>query len=124
VNVVGPTAVDGPWFVAVSVIEPAVPGVIVGEDAVTATSALRAPAITVVGATVLFAVDGSVVTVATVAEPPVIAPGVVAAASDRGIDTEVEPPFTMSPLTVHVTVPLASVQPAGNVPRVTPAGGA
>ena len=122
-NVVGPTASDGPLFVAMSVTVPDVPGVIVGVDAVSTTSALRAPAVTVVGATVLFAVAGSVVAVDTEAEPPVSAPGAVDALSDTGIAMLVDAPLASVPAAVQVTVPEASVQPDGNAPSVTPDGG-
>ena len=122
-KVVGPAASEGPLFVAVNVTEPEVPGVIVGDDTARATSALRAPAVTVVVATVLFASAGSVEAVATEAYPPLSAPGAVEAASATGIDTVLEPPTASVPATVQVTVPADTVQPAGNVPRVTPAGG-
>ena len=121
--VVGPTALDGPALVAVTVTAPVVPGVIDGVVAVTETSALRAPAVTVVEAIELLAVAGSAVGFDTAAEPPVIAPGAVDAASDTGIDTLVVAPFANAPATVQVTVPEASVQPDGKVPSVTPAGG-
>ena len=94
-----------------------------GDDTVIATSAERGPAVTVVEATELFAAAGSVVVVATEAEPPVSAPGVVEAASDTGIATLVDAPLASVPATVQVTVPDASVQPDGNVPSVTPLGG-
>ena len=123
VKVVGPTASDGPVFVAVNVTVPEVPGVIVGEVTVMATSADRAPAVTVVGATELLAMVGSLVGVATDAEPPLIVPGTVDAASDTGMATLTDAPLARPPLTVQVTVPDASVQPLGNVPNVTPAGG-
>ncbi len=122
-NVVGPAASDVPPFVAINVTMPAVPGVIVGDVMAMATSAERDPAVTVVGATVLFAVAGSVVVVATDAEPPVIAPGGVDAASETGIDTEVDEALASVPATVQVMVPEASVQPDGNVPSPTPDGG-
>ena len=122
-NVVGPAASDGPWFVAVIVTVPEAPGVIVGVDTDTATSAVRVPAVTVVGATELFAVDGSVVVVEAEAEPPVIAPSVAEAASETGIATDVATPVARSPGTVQVTVPEELVQPEGNVPRVAPVGG-
>ena len=122
-NVVGPTASDGPLFVAVSTTAPEVPGVIVGLVTATDTSAERAPAVTVVGEMELSAGVGSVVAVAAVAEPPVSAPGAVDEASDTGIDTLVDETLARLPLTVHVTVPDASAQPDGNVPTVTPAGG-
>ena len=121
-NVVGPTASDGPELVADSDTTPEVPGVIVGVEAVSATSALRAPAVTVVEATELLAFAGSVVAVDTEAEPPVSAPGAVEAASETGIATLVDPPLASVPATVQVTVPEASAQPDGNVPRMTPAG--
>ena len=122
-NVVGPTASDGPSFVAVRVTVPDVPGVIVGVEAVSATSALRAPAVTVIEATELLALAGSAVAVATEAEPPVSAPGAVDAASETGMATLVDEPFASVPATVQVTVALARVQPDGRVPSVTPAGG-
>ena len=123
VKVVGPTASDGPVFVAVNVTVPEVPGVIVGEVTAMATSAERPPAVTVVEATELLAPAGSDVGVDTEAEPPVIAPGAADAASDTGIATLTDAPLARPPLTVQVTVPDASVQPLGNVPNVTPAGG-
>ena len=123
VNVVGPTASDGPPFVAVNVTVPEVPGVIVGEVTAIATSAERAPAVTVVVATELFAAAGSVVVVATDAEPPVSAPGAVEAASETGMATLVDAPLASAPATVQVTVPEASAQPDGRVPGVTPDGG-
>ena len=122
-NVVGPTASDGPPFVAVIVTVPDWPGVIVGEVIAMATSAERAPAVTVVGVTELLADAGSVVGVDTEAEPPLSAPGSVEATSETGIATLVDAPLARPPLTVQVTVPDASVQPLGNVPNVTPAGG-
>ena len=122
-NVVGPAASDDPPLVAVSVTVPEVPGVIVGDEMAMATSAERAPAVTVVAATELFAGTGSVVAVATDAEPPVIVPGAVDAASETGIDTLVDEALARLPAIVHVTVPEASAQPDGNVPSKTPAGG-
>ena len=121
---VGPAASDDPPFVAVSVTVPDVPGVIVGDVIAMATSAERAPAVTVVEDTELFAGTGSVVVVDTDAEPPVIAPGAVEAPSDTGIDTLVDAPFASEKATVQVTVPEASEQPDGSVPSVTPLGGA
>ena len=122
-NVTGPTASDGPLFVAVRVTVPEVPGVIVGEVMARATSALRAPAVTVVGETVLFAVLGSVEALEVVAEPPVIAPGAVDAVSDTGIATLVDAPLVRPAAVVQVIVPEVSVQPDGSVPTVTPEGG-
>ena len=122
-KVTGPTASDGPEFVAESDTAPEVPGVIVGDVIASATSALRAPAVTVVGDTVLFAVLGSVEALDVVAEPPVIAPGAVDAASDTGIATLVVAPATRPAAIVHVTVPDVSVQPDDSVPTVTPEGG-
>ena len=122
-NVVGPSASDGPPLVAVNVTVPNVPGVIVGDVIAIATSAERGPAVTVVGEIVLFAVAGSVDVVATDAEPPVSAPGTVEAASDTGIATLIDAPLANVPATVQVTVPEASVQPDGSVPSVTPDGG-
>ena len=122
-NVVGPTASEGPPFVAVSVTVPEVPGVMVGDATAMAMSAERAPAVTGVEATELVALAGSDVGVDTEAEPPVIAPGAVDATSDTGMATLVDAPLARPPLTVHVTVPFATVQPEGNVPNVTPAGG-
>ena len=121
-NVVGPAASDGPAFVALSVTVPDVPGVIVGLETARATSAERGPAVTVVEATELFAVAGSVVVVPTEAEPPVSAPGAVDAASEIGIATLVVAPLASGPAIVQVTVPLVKVQPDGNVPTVTPDG--
>ncbi len=121
-NVVGPTASDGPPFVAVKVTVPDWPGVIVGDVTAIATSAERAPAVTVVEATELFAVAGSVEVVATDAAPPVSGPGAVEEASDTGIATLVVAPLARVPPIVQVTVPLATVQPLGSVPSVTPAG--
>ncbi len=123
VNVVGPAASDGPPFVAVNVTVPEVPGVIVGDVTAMATSAERTPAVTVVEATELFAVAGSVDAVETEAEPPVIAPGDVDAESETGTATLVDAPLASVPPTVQVTVPEASVHPDGNVPSVTPDGG-
>ena len=122
-NVVGPTASDGPPFVAVKVTVPDVPGVIVGVVTAIATSALRAPAVTVVGLTVLFADDGSAVPVVIEAEPPVSAPGAEPEAIATGIVTVLDAPLAMPDETTHVTVPDDSVQPLGNVPSVTPVGG-
>ncbi len=126
-NVVGPTASEGPPFVAVNVTAPDVPGVIVGDPTAMATSAERAPAVTVVDASELLALAGSDVGVDTEADPPVIAPGAIDATSDTGMATLVDAPLARPPLTVHVTVPEVSVQPDGNVPpeagTVTPAGG-
>ena len=122
-NVVDPMAIDGPSFDAVRTTVPDVPGVIVGLVMETATSAERAPAVTLVGETVLSAGVGSVLAVAAVAEPPVSAPGAVDEASDTGIDTLVDEALARLPATVQVTVPEASVQPDGNVATVTPAGG-
>ena len=121
-NVVGPIATDGPLFVAVRATTPEVPGVRVGEETASTTSAERAPAVTDDGATLL-AVDGSVVVVDAAAVPPASVPGAWAAASETGIETVVDAPLARLPLTVQVTVPLASVQPDGNVPTVTPDGG-
>jgi hypothetical protein len=123
VNVVGPTAVDGPLSVAVNVTVPDKPGVTVGDDTLTTTSALRGPAVNVVGDTVLFDVDGSVDTVDTDAEPPEIAPGTCAAPNNTGIDTDVDAPLANEPATVHVTVPDTSEQPLGNEPNETADGG-
>jgi hypothetical protein len=120
--VVGPTPSDAPLFVAVTVTVPVEPGTIDGVVTDTATSALRAPAVTVELA-VLLAGVGSVVALATAAVPPVSEPGAVEAASDTGIDTLAEAPLARVPATVHVTVPDASVQPDGSAPGVTPAGG-
>ena len=125
---VGPTASDGPLSVAVMVTVPDVPGVIVGDDTVVTTSALRVPTVRLVGETVLLAVDGSFVVVVAEAEPPLIAPGACDAASDTGIATEVDAPEARSPATVQVTVapapdPDGTVQPDGSVPSVTPDGG-
>ena len=127
VKVVGPTASDGPLFVAVSTTVPDVPGVIVGEVTATATSAERAPAVTVVGETELSAGVGSVLAVAAAADPPVSTPGAAEDASDTGIDTLVDEALARLLATVQVTVPEASVQPDGSVApeagTVTPAGG-
>ena len=121
-KVVGPTASEGPAFVAVKVTVPDVPGVIVGDVIASDTSAERAPAVTVVEATELFAVAGSVDAVATEAAPPVRVPGAVDDASDTGMTRLVVAPLARAPLTVHVTVPEASVQPPGSAPTVTPGG--
>ena len=126
-NVVGPAASDGPSFVAVTTTVPEVPGVIVGDDTDTATSADGVPTTTEVGATVLFVVDGSVVVVEAEAEPPEIVPGEADAGTDTGTGTDARAPLARLPATVHVTVPEAKVQPDGNVPpeagTVTPDGG-
>ena len=122
-NVVGPTASDGPPFVAVKVTVPDVPGVIVGVVTAIATSALRAPAVTVVGLTVLFAVDGSAVPVVIEAEPPVSAPGAEPEAIATGIVTVLDAPLAMPDDTTQVTVPDDSVHPLGSPPSVTPVGG-
>ena len=119
----GVAASDGPLFVAVSTTEPGVPGVIVGDETVRATSAFGVPTTTEVGLTVLFADDGSVVVVLAEAEPPVSVPGAVAAGIETGIVIDVVAPAETLPATVQVTVPLASVQPDGSVPSTTPAGG-
>ena len=119
----GPAALLGPLSVTVSVTVPDVPGVIVGDVIVRARSALAGPTVTVVGDTVLLAVDGSVVVVDAEAEPPVSGPLVAPAAIETGMATDVLVPTLRSPDTVHVTVPLASVQPNGRVPSVTPDGG-
>jgi hypothetical protein len=71
----------------------------------------------------LFAAAGSVVVGVAEAEPPVMAPGAWAAVRAIGSVTDVEAPRARSPLTTQVTAPDASVQPAGDVPTVTPAGG-
>ena len=112
---VGPTASDGPLFVAVSTTLPDVPGVIVGDDTDRTTSAERAATVAVVGDTVLLAVDGSVVVVDADAEPPEIAPGARDATTDTGMVAVLVAPTARSPLTVQVTVPEASVQPDGSV---------
>ena len=122
-KVTGPTASDGPEFVAESDTAPEVPGVIVGDVIASATSALRAPAVTVVGDTVLFAVFGSVEALEVVAEPPVSAPGAVDGASDTGIATLVDAPLVRPAAVVQVIVPEVSVHPDGSVPTVTPEGG-
>ena len=119
----GVAASDGPLFVAVSTTDPDVPGVIVGDETVRATSAAGVPTTTVVGLTVLFAVAGSVVAVLAEAEPPVIVPGAVAAGIETGKVTEVAEPADTLPDTVQVTVPDESVQPDGSVPSTTPDGG-
>ena len=124
---VGPTASDGPLFVAVSTTLPDVPGVIVGDDTDRTTSAERAATVAVVGDTVLLPVDGSVVVVDADAEPPEMAPGAREEATATGIATLLVAPTARSPLTVQVTVPEASVQPDGNVApeagTTRPAGG-
>ena len=118
----GPAASLGPLSVTVSVTVPDVPGVIVGDVIVRARSALAGPTVTVVGDTVLFAVDGSVVVVDAEAAPPVSGPLVAPAAIETGMATDVLAPTLRSPEIVQVTVPLASVQPDGNVPSTTPDG--
>ena len=123
VNVVGPTASDGPSFVAVIVTVPDVPGVIVGDDTVVTTSADGVAAVTVVGATVLSPGAGSVLPVATEAEPPVSGPAGVDDGTETGIETERVRPLARRPEIVQVTVPEANVQPDGSVPSTTPAGG-
>ena len=123
VNVVGPTASDGPSFVAVIVTVPDVPGVIVGDDTVVTTSADGVAAVTVVGATVLSPGAGSVLPVATDAEPPVSGPAGVDDGTETGIETERVRPLARRPEIVQVTVPEANVQPDGSGPTVTPAGG-
>ena len=123
VNVVGPTASDGPSFVAVIVTVPDVPGVIVGDDTVVTTSARRVPEVRLVGETVLFAVAGSLVVVVAEPEPPVTVSGACEAASETVIATEVDEPEATSPAIVQVTVPEVLVQPDGSVPTVTPDGG-
>ena len=122
-KVSGLAASDGPLFVAVSTTVPEVPGVIVGDETVRATSAFGVPTTTEVGLTVLFADDRSVVVVLAEAEPPVSVPGDVAGGIETGIVIDVAAPAETLPATVQVTVPLASVQPDGSVPSVTPAGG-
>ena len=123
----GVAASDGPLFVAVTTTTPEVPGVIVGDETVRATSAFGVPTTTEVGLTVLFADDGSVVVVVAEAEPPVRVPGDVAGGIETGIVTDVATPAEMLPVTVQVTVPEASVHPLGSVPpeagTVTPDGG-
>ena len=94
----------------------------VGDVTVVTTSALRAPAVTVVGVTVLFADAGSAEGEASVAEPPVSAPGAWVDASETGIVTVVVAPLTRPAGRVQVTVPEESVQPDGGVPTVTPEG--
>ena len=118
-------AVDGPLFVAVIVTVPEVPGVIVGDDTVVTTSAERAPTVTVVGAVELFVTDGSEVAELADADPPLSVPGAEAEATTTRIETVEVPPTAIVPATVQVTVPVAvaSVQPVGSVPTVTPAGG-
>ena len=122
VNVVGPTASDGPPFVAVNVTVPDVPGVIVGDVTAMATSAERPAIVSVVGEVELFATFGSLLDVDTVALPPDTAPGVPDAGTDTGSVTEPVAPNASVPATLHVTVPEASVQPDGNVPSVTAEG--
>ena len=123
----GPTASDGPLFVAVSTTAPDVPGVIVGDDTVRTTSAERAATVAVVGATVLLPVDGSVVVVDADAEPPEMEPGARDATTETGMVAVLVAPTARSPLTVQVTVPEASVQPDGSVApeagTTRPAGG-
>ena len=119
----GPTASDGPLFVAVSTTLPDVPGVIVGDDTDRTTSAERAATVAVVGDTVLLPVDGSLVVVDADADPPEIAPGARDATTDTGMVAVLVAPTARSPLTVHVAVPDESVQPDGNVPSERPAGG-
>jgi phage tail protein X len=123
VKVSGVAASDGPLFVAVNVTLPDVPGVIVGVDAARATSADGVPTTIVVGATVLFAGVGSVVVVDADADPLLIVPGAVAGGIATGTVTVLDAPTARLPATVQVTVPDPSTQPAGSVPRVTPAGG-
>ena len=123
VNVVGPTASDGPSFEAVRTTVPDVPGVIVGDDTVVTTSADGVAAVTVVGATVLSPGAGSVLPVATEAEPPVSGPAGVDDGTETGIETERVRPLARRPEIVQVTVPEANVQPDGSGPTVTPAGG-
>ena len=123
VNVVGPTASNGPSFEAVRTTVPDVPGVIVGDDTVVTTSADGVAAVTVVGATVLSPGAGSVLPVATEAEPPVSGPAGVDDGTDTGMATERIRPLARRPEIVQVTVPEANVQPDGSGPTVTPAGG-
>ena len=128
VNVVGPTASDGPRLVAVTVTMPEVPGVIVGDVTETATSDERAPTVIVVGATVLLALDGSAVDVATVSEPPDSVPGACETGTATTMTTDAATPRARSPATTHVTVtvpppPVELVQALGMLEMVTPAGG-
>ena len=118
-----PATSDGPLFVAVRVTTPEVPGVIVGVDTDTATSARGAVATTESGVMVLFAVAGSALVDVTEAEPPVMLPAAWSAGTARMRTVDVVDPLATSPATVQVTVPLVSVQPFGRVPTVTPVGG-
>ena len=124
-KVVGPAASDGPAFVAVRVTVPDWPGVIVGEVMVRPTLAL--PAAVVSGAVAeLLPLAGSVaVEVDTVTLPPAsVLDGVALAATTTGIDSVVDAPDASDDEMLQVTVPEASVQPAGSVPdTVTPIGG-
>ena len=84
---IGPAASDGPLSAAVIVTVPDVPGVIVGDDTVVTTSAEGVAAVTE-ELTVLSAGDGSVVAVATDAEPPVSEPAGVDDGTETGIETD------------------------------------
>ena len=122
VNVIGPAASEGPLSVAVSVTVPDVPAAIEGEVTAKARSATRAPAVTVVGVTVLSAGAGSAEPVDTEAEPPVSAPGAVDDGIDTGIVTVRVAPLASVAAEVQVIVDVPE-QPAGSVPTTTPEGG-
>ena len=106
---------------------PVVPGTIVGVETASVRSARRTSAVRVNGATVLFAVAGSVVVVEPVAEPPLIGPGGVEAGRVTTMSIDAAAPTPKSPATVHVTVPAAALPEAaaqlvGRAPMRTPAG--
>ena len=113
-------------FVAVSVTTPDWPGVIVGDEVVSTTSALRGPAVSVVGDTVLLVALGSAVAPETDADPPVTAPGAADAARSTGRVTVVVAPDAIGPAIVQVIGPPAEpLHPDGSEPTTTvsPVGG-
>ena len=124
--VVGPAASDGPLFVVVSVTVPDWPGVIVGEEVVSTTSALRGPAVSVVGDTELFVALGSAVAPETEVDPPLTVPGAAEAARSTGSVTVVLALEAIGPAIVQVIGPDAvPLHPDGSEPTTTvsPAGG-
>ena len=121
---IGPAPLDGPALAAVSTTLPVEPGVIVGDDAVSETSALPAAVVTD-EVVVLFPATGSGVALEIEAEPPAsVDDGVAEDDTSTGIATVVFP-LAARAASEQVTLPLPAVQPAGSdaVTIVTPAGG-
>jgi hypothetical protein len=110
----GPVAFEGPSFDAVTTTVPVAPGAMVGVLTRTLRSAEPLAVTIVVGFTVLFPVEGSLDGLDTEAEPPLTVPAGVLGDSDTGMATLLDEPGVIGP---------APVQPAGNEPTVTPAGG-